>query len=267
MSVLRRLLLVLAATFLPVGAHAQDREFCVDRPGLGTPACTMEPGRFSVELGLGDWTLEKDAAQRTDTVLVGDILLRAGIADHAEVQIGWTSLGFVRSRDRVTGSLDHRSGTGDVTLALRRNLVSPDGSGFSAAVMPVVTLPTGREPVGAGDWGAALVVPVSYDLSDSLSLATTSEFDAAVDEDAHGRHFAFQEIAGLEWQLNPALTASAEYAVQFDRDPAGHAVQHVASLSLAWMADDNLQFDTGANLGLDHDAPDAELYLGVSRRL
>jgi hypothetical protein len=166
----------------------------------------------------------------------------------------------------MTGEVDHRTGTGDVTLALRRNLVHPDGSGFSLAVMPYVSLPVGREPFGDGDWSAGVRVPASYELSDSLSLASTTEFAAAVDEDGDGRHLQFDEAVGATLKLSEKLSATAEYQATFDRDPQGHHVEHLSGLSLAWQPGDDVQLDLGANAGLDRDAPDAEVYFGVSRR-
>lgn len=251
---------------LPTAARAEDRSYCPDRPGIGTPACTMSPGQFSVELGVGDWTLDRDASQREDTFTVGDALLRYGIADHAEVQIGWSMLGFARTRDKVSGAIDHSSGTGDVTLALRRNLANPDGSGFSVAVMPYVTLPTGRQSLGAGDWGAGMLVPMSYELSDTWSLSSTTEVDAAVDGDRNGRHFAIAETVGASAALSDKLSATAEYQILGDHDPEGHSVQHLAGLSLGWQPSDDMQLDLGANAGLDRDAADLEIYFGVSRR-
>src|SRR3954467_11877001 len=57
------------ALLVPAVAHAgdQDRDYCPARPGLGTPACTMAPGQVSVETSLGDWTLDKQRGDRTDT--------------------------------------------------------------------------------------------------------------------------------------------------------------------------------------------------------
>lgn len=262
----RHLIAALCLAAAPSVAQATDRDYCPDRPGISTPACTLSPGTWSVEVGLGDWTLERDPTQRQDVLLLGDTLVRRGIADHAEVQVEWAALGLARTRDRVAGGTQHVTTVGDVTLALRRNLVSPDGSGLSVALMPFVTLPVGREPVGAGDWSAGLRLPLSYEISDSLSLVTTAEIDAAVDEDGHGRHFAFDEVVGAAVKLEDNLTATSEYQITADNDPEGHHVEHLAGLSLDWMANDDLQFDLGANAGLDRDAPDVEVYLGVSRR-
>jgi hypothetical protein len=226
---------LLAALAIGSGARAQEeREFCADRPGIGTPACTMAPGRVQVELGLGDWTREKDAEARTDSVELGEALVRVGVTGSMEAQIGWTAFGHVREKDRITGAVTKDSGVGDVTLAIRQNLRNPDGSGFSVAVMPYVTLPGGGTAIGAGDWGAGLLLPMSFDLGSGLSLEVMGEM--------------------------------VEASVLRDEDPAGHATEALAGLSLTWQPSEAVQIDIGLNAGLNRDSPDSEVYLGISRR-
>jgi len=254
------------ALLMPVAAHAddQDRDYCPARPGLATPACTMAPGKVSVETSLADWTLDKQGGDRTDTILIGDTSVRIGVTDTIEAQVGWTPLGIVR--DRSSGLVDRTARTGDATLGLKANLSHPDGSGLSIALQPFVTLPIGRAPVGAGDWGAGLVVPVTYNLSKAVNLEFTPEVDAAVDQDSRGRHLAYSSVVGVGVALSDAVTLTAEDQVIRDEDPSGSTTQDLASLSLAWMARKNLQFDVGAVAGLDRAAPDIELYAGIARR-
>lgn len=247
-------------------AHADERDYCPARPGLGTPACTMSPGRVSVETGLIDWTREDDAGERTDTVLIGDTLVRLGVSDSVEAQLGWTPYGHVRTRDKSSGQIDRAGRIGDVMLGLKANLAHPDGSGLSIAVQPFVTLPVGRSPVGAGDWGGGVVVPVTYDLSDSINLQATSEADAAVDGDGRGRHLAYSGILGLGISLAGALDLTLELEAVRDDDPAGHTTQALAAASLALMTDRDTQVDIGAVAGLNDAAPAAEIYVGLSRR-
>lgn len=267
--ILSRLLLCsgLLLTLLPIAASAQEkRDFCADRPGLGTPACTVEPGVIVFELGLGDWTHERDSSKRIDTIIAGDALARIGLTEHLEAQIGWTGYGHVRTRDLATGAVDRMSGTGDVTVALRRNLQNPDGSGLSIALMPFATLPVGGRAIGAGDWGAGLLAPVTLELSAGVELELTPEVDAAVDEDGSGRHLAYGSVAGLTFNLSDSLSSAAELSAFRDDDPSGHATRMLAGLSLGWQPSDDLQLDIGANLGLNHDSPDTQFYIGVARR-
>ncbi|MEJ7934491.1 transporter [Sphingobium sp. AN558] len=260
---------IVAAAFaaLPAAAQAQDaRELCADRPGLGTPACTVEPGRLVFELGLGDWTRQKDAASETNMAKTGDALFRVGLTDSLEAQLGWTAYGHVRIRDRSTNAEEKDGGVGDIALALRQNLHNPDGSGFSVAVMPYVTLPAGGAAIGAGDWGAGLLVPVSFDLGHGLSLALTPEVDAAVDGDRSGRHLAYGSVFGLGLDFGNDVSATIETSAMRDDDPDGHSTEALAGLSFAWQPSKDMQFDIGANIGLNAASPDREIYLGVVRR-
>lgn len=247
-------------------ALAEERDFCGDRPGLGNPACTIDPGHLQIELGLADWTLDRQPDTRTDTIVAGDLLARYGLGTSTEARVGWTAYGHVRTRDRATGDITRQSRTGDISFGLKQNLMNPDGSGTSIALIPTVTVPVGREPVGAGDWGASLTMPTDFTLSKMFQLDFTPEVDAAVDDDGDGRHLAYGTVVGLVAKLSEKLGAALEYSAFRDDDPSGHATMELTSLSVTYMTDKDTQLDAGAVAGLDHEAPDAELYFGVSRR-
>lgn len=265
----RLILLSLAALGLSPAAAAQAealRDFCPDRPGLGTPPCTIDAGHVAVELGLADRTVDRSPGARIDTIEAGQLLIRIGLTDRLEAQIGWTAFGHVRERDRITGSVARASGIGDLTVALRQNLVGPDGSGFSAAVMPYATLPVGNAAIGAGDWTAGAILPLSYDLGGGVQLGVTAQVEAAADADRDGRHLAYGGVAGLALPLSDALGVTLEVAANRDDDPSGHSTEWLGGVSAGWMVRDDLQLDAGANVGLDSTAPDLQLYLGVAKR-
>jgi hypothetical protein len=261
-----RALLAILLPCVAIPAFAAEREYCPERPGLGSPACTIAAGRVSVETGFADWQRDDDADQREDTVTLGETLLRVGLTDALEAQLDWTPYAHVRTRDKATGTVERADGVGDVLLGIKANLKNPDGSGLSVAIRPFVTLPVGSGPAGAGDWGAGLIVPVTYDLSDVVNLQFNGEADAAVDSDGDGRHLAFAGTVGLGIAISKAVNGEVEFQAARDDDPEDHATQLLASLSLAWMPADDLQFDVGGVAGVNHNAPDAELYVGLSRR-
>jgi hypothetical protein len=259
---------MLAAALIAAPAMAEDslRDLCAERPGLDTPACTVDSGHLQIEIGAGDWTRDQQADSRTDTLVIGDISARYGVGDRTELRLGWSAYGHVRTRDRGTGAVERDAGTGDVTVGLKQNLASPDGGGFSIALLPYATLPTGAHGVGAGDWGAGLLIPVSYALSDSLTLEATPELDAAVDGDGDGRHAAYGSAAGLGVKLSDKVSASIEGQVIRDRDPGGRSTQVLGGLFVAYQPQDQLQLDLGAQWGLNRATPDLELYFGFSRK-
>jgi hypothetical protein len=249
------------------GAAQADelRDFCPDRPGLGTPACTIDPGHAAIEFGLADWTLDRAGGIRQDSVTSGDTLIRYGLTETLEVQLGWQGFGYLRVRD-ADGSVTHRTGAGDVSVALRKNLHNPDGSGFSAAIMPFVTLPTGDADFGAGDWTAGAILPVSYALSNDVQLAFTGEVDAAADQQGGGHHLAYSSVFGLGAPITQSLNGTVEFAVMRDEERGSRSTQLVTGMSMAWNVKESLQLDAGANVGLNRQTPDLELYFGIAKR-
>lgn len=261
---IRSLLAALALCLFAAPAWAQDRDYCPARPGLGTPACTIAPGRASIETGIVDWQRDDAPGERQDSVVLGDTLVRVGVADNVELQAGWTPWGQVRTRD-ATGAVARAEGVGDALIGLKVNLTNPDGDGLAFAVQPYVTLPTGGRAIGAGDWGGGIVAPLSYDLGDTLNLQFSPEIGAATDGDGRGRHLAYSATVGLGIGLTDALGGTLEFQAARDEDPAGHSAQLLGALSFGWMAADDLQLDLGTTIGLNRDAPDIELYFGISR--
>jgi hypothetical protein len=257
----------MGALLFPAPARAGDdglRDLCPARPGLATPPCIVDRGHALAELGLADWTLDRQAGTRTDTLVTGDLLLRYGLDAQGEIQIGLTSFGTVRTRD--ANGVSHMSGVGDMTLAYKRSLLRPDGGGFSVALQPFVTLPTGGSAIGAGGWTAGLVVPMGVALSDGLSLELTPEIDAALDADGQGRHVALSAVEGLSFSLSSKVSSAVEIEEVHDADPAGHEDHALAGLAFAWQPSSNWQLDMGTVAGLDRNSPDVELYFGISRR-
>jgi len=263
---MRGMILIGLLAASPAMAEDKLRDLCAERPGLDTPACTVDPGHLQVEVGLGDWSLDKQAGSRTDTILLSDISARYGVGESTEIRLGWTAYGHVRTRDGATGAIDRISGTGDVTIGLKQNLSSPSGDGFSMALLPYATLPTGKNGIGAGDWGAGLLIPISFDLTDKLTLEATPELDAAVDGDGKGRHLAYGSAAGLGVKINEKWSMSVEGQLIRDRDPSGHSTQALAGAYVAWQPKGRLQLDGGVQAGLNHNSPDVEVYFGISEK-
>ena len=218
---------------------------------------------MQLETGLS-WSRSEDPGVREDVFLVGDTLVRLGLDARTEVQLGFTAFGHVRTRTAV--AVDEESGIGDVTLALRRNLMSPDGSGTNAAVQAYVTVPTGDDAVGAGDWSAGILLPFGFDLNDRLSLAFTPQASIEPDSDGEGHHASFGGSAGVGITLSDRLGAAVDLAVIQDDDPAGSSTEALLGLSMILGVSDNVQLDAGVNLGLNDDSPDTELYAGIVTR-
>lgn len=254
----------------PAAALAQEagaaRDLCPDRPGLNTPACTVDEGRVQVELSLVDWARESSAGVRTSDLLLGDLLVRVGVSDQAELRIGWGAYGRQTINNRIAGTRTSDSGTGELTLGVKYNLLSPDGSGTSVGILPSVTIPTGSGPLDSGDWSAAVQLPVSFDLGGGVSFGLTPELAAAVDGDGDGRHAAYALTGGFGFSPIDNLAVAVEAQVARDDDPAGASTASIAGIAFGYQTDENSQIDIGSQFGLNSNAADVEIYVGITRR-
>jgi hypothetical protein len=251
---------------LTSGTPAWASDYCPDRPGIDTPPCTIATGHLSVETSLADWSHASDTDSITDTVLLGDLALRFGIGGRAELRVAWTPFGHVRTRDRANGSVSTASGSGDVTLGVKRNILNPSGDHLSIALLPSVSLPTGGEALGAGTWSAHLQLPMSLAAGHGLSLLLTPEIDAAANGDGSGQHLAFGTAGGISFSPVAHLNVALEAAVMQNQDPSGTSTQERAGASAGWMLSNNFQIDFGAEVGLNQAAGDHRLYLGIARQ-
>lgn len=258
---------VLAVVLAGAGTPAwAEKEFCPDRPGKSDPACTVDPGHVQLETSFADWSHERDSGETEDTILFNDALVRIGVGDSTELRLGWTSLGTDRTRDRQSGSVEHRTGTGDVSLGLRQNLRDGGDSGPSFSLEPFVTLPAGRTPIGAGTWGAALEGAAQLPLARDWSLTLNPEIAAAPDEDGDGRHLNYSLVANVSWNVTDAFQLGGEAYVERDRDPEDHATLASLDATAAYRIGENSQVDVGAYAGLNSATPRMQLVLGVAHR-
>ena len=253
-----------AAILAPTVARADDRDFCADRPGRGTPACTLQRGQAMIEVGAIGWDHDADAQSVTDTINLADTLVRVGVTDNTEVQFGLVAASHARSRDRTTGAVQTVTGVGDGDLAVRRGLAGDNGP---AAVEVFATLPIGRQPVGVGDWSAGVLVSFEVSLPADFQLALTPEADAAVNASGNGRHLAFGGVTGLSHPLGTKASFSAEFAGFEDRDPAGAAFDGRVAGSLAYQLNKTLQIDIEADVGVTHAAPKRSFLIGFAWRI
>jgi len=251
-----------ACIAIPVVRPAQADDFCAERPGQTTPPCVMAPGRIMVEIAAADWSGQSDAGSRSDLVLYGAGQVRIGLAGNFEAQVGWTPLGTRRDRDAGSGQVTRTSGQGDVALGFLFGLTGRNGP---VALQGFVTLPTGGQALGAGDWGAGMRLPVALDLGEGVQLGLTPELDAAVNASGEGRHLAYGGAAGISLAAADKWTLSSDLSLFRDEDPSGAQTRSAAGLSVAWQALPDLQLDAGGAAGLNHNTPSLRIYLGLAR--
>ena len=140
--------LSLGCMLLCVGAPvlADDSPPTFDRPGISFPTATLPRGGLAWEQGLPDGRWDKTHGVRS-TTWVADTLLRYGLSETVEVQLGVDSFGGVRVRgDGASGT---QNGGGDGWVSVKWVPASSIDS-FSWGVLATASLPFGEAPLGDG---------------------------------------------------------------------------------------------------------------------
>lgn len=253
-------------------SYAQDvtdssggRDFCADRPGKGTPACTLEPGRFQAEVGFVDYSHFQQGGVEDTGYDYGSLTLRLGLTDSMEGQILWTP--YSVAREKVGGVTFEDTGSGDIGFSLRQAFTPADTTGISVAVQAIVTAPTGSNGISADVWEGAILMPIDIPLSDDWAMELTPEVDIVGDSLGGGHHAAWAGSIGVTRQVSE-VELGAELWASRDDDPAGGTTQASFDLTAAWMPGGlhDVQFDVGVNFGLNSDTPDVEIGAGIAKR-
>jgi hypothetical protein len=261
--------IVLAILGLAGAARAEERDFCPDRPGKGSPPCVLDQGRFQIEVSGVDATLDKSAGVSTRDIAYGGLELRLGLSSTVEGQLTWTPYERVRTKDH--GVVSTVSGAGDLGAALRWSLKNPAGDGLSIAVQPFVVAPTGVSGIGDDAWQGGVIVPVSIPLAGDWSLSLSPELDARPNASGVGRHAGYALAGGVGRAVGP-VNLGAELWVDRDEDPSGHVTQASFDLTAAWTPKalpgslKDVQLDASAYIGLNRRTPDLELVVGLAHR-
>ncbi|MCC4605298.1 transporter [Xanthomonas campestris pv. parthenii] len=241
--VLAGVLLALCMTSGQVAAQAEDPP-AFDRPGIPLAAEVLQPGAFAWEQGLPDASTDRADGQRT-TLYTADTLLRLGLAQHVELQLGsdsynWQHGGGTRVR-----------GGGDSHVGLKVALPSRSQS-FHWAALGTYSVPTGS-PAFSDGYARELGLTASWDLAQQRALALYVNY--ARDDDGHSWTFAPNYTFFSGERFSSYVEAGVETGSEHSR---------VAGAGGAWQLPHAMQLDVSVLRGLTSESPDWQGGIGLS---
>jgi len=259
-----RALLVLAGLWPLAAPNTADAQPLVaDRPDFTEATSTVGLGGFQLELG---YTLGSDTDGRSTTRVhsYGEPLLRVGVlVERLELRVGTsvtTEVVDVSATGVVTSGLEDLYVGAKIALSGQRGVLP------ATAILPQMTLATGTGGFSAGRTLPGFNFLYSWDLNESLSLAGSTQVNAAVgdmDED-------YAEWAqSLSWGIATGQR-SGVYAEWYAFVPAGldaGETRHYVNGGLTWLANDDLQWDFRFGMGLNAAAEDMYVGAGVVMRV
>ena len=246
---------------LLMAAAVAPAPICSDRPAKANAACTVPAGRFQLETGVADWSLTKQAGARDELLILGSSFLKLGLSDSADLEVGFTP--YTQVTDTQPGSRSRVSGFGDVVVRFKRQLTGTSAR-VQVAAIPFVKVPTAAKVIGNGKVEGGLAVPLSFAVVGPVTATLGPEVDVLADADGSGRHIGLVNLVSLSAVVAPRVTLGGEIWGNWNLDPAGTVRRASADAAIAYAASNVLQLDLGANVGLNRQTADIELYAGAS---
>lgn len=236
---------------------------CTDRPTKSNFACTVPKRLFQIEADGFNWLQGSGSGTRTDQLLFTNPTIKYGLSDSSDVQLNWVPFSLVRSRD-AAGRVTTLSGVGDVTLRFKQRLTSADGA-VQLAILPFVKLPTARLGIGNGKVEGGIAVPINISVPGGWTFTLGPQLDVLSDSDGNGRHVGVTGLINIARQFGK-ITLYNEIWTSQSCDPGGRVSRYSYDVAVAWLAQPTLQFDIGANVGLNRNTPGLVAYFGIATR-
>ena len=215
-----------------------------NRPGFSSSPNVVGVGRWQLETGI-TYT-QSDDDTRTTSFLAAEI--RIGVADQLEVFISSLSWSETRSASSET------TGLGDIALGTKVN-VSKAEAKTQMALLFQLSVPIGHESFSSNRWDPSVAFIWAHD--GDLAIAGTVK----VSEFRSGYHLANGLKLPFSW--GDAHSGLVEWEANLPEDGSS---THWLNGGYQWLADDDIQFDLNAGLGLNDRAGDYRLGAGFSIR-
>ena len=257
---------LLAAALLlaaPAAALAEETPICTDRPTKANAVCTVPASSWQLESSAFSWAKIKADGTESKALTLGSSVLKLGLSDRSDLQLGFTP--YVRAESRIGGIKSSASGPGDLTVRYKHRLTA-DNARAQLGLIPFVKLPTADNDVGNGKIEGGLALPISILFRRNVTVLLGPEIDLLADADGDGHHPALVNLVNVSTPVAPGLTLAGELWTMTQFDPAGTTTLASADAALAFAPTNRLQLDAGINLGLNSSTTDFELYAGLSFR-
>jgi len=145
------------------------------------------------------------------------------------------------------------------------NLFGNDGGAAAMALIPYVKIPTAARTLGNNQVEGGLILPISITLPAGFALVVMPEIDLLKNNNDGGKHVNVTGIVNIGYSINKRLTVFGELYSAVGADAHTPPV-YTADAAVAYLLTDSIQLDAGANFGLNRNAPNLQIYTGISQR-
>lgn len=244
---------VVAVSMLASSAFAAD--FSFDRPGAGMGTGITPVGKLAWEQSLPSVSYQEgnvDGVKDKTLTLNGDMLLRTGLADGLELQLGWQ--GPVWQQYKRVGMKKETNGLGDVSIGLKKAIDLKDDR-LSMALLAEAIIATGNDEFTNHDDIYSLTSAVAYEFSDLIGTSITMRYEA------QNSDWAVTAIPTIDYKIAGKLSGYSEFVY---RKAESQDYEYGLGTGLVYALNNRTQLDASIGVDLNGDQKSYNGGLGVS---
>lgn len=248
--------------FRPVPRH-QLRPLRPDRPGTTESPFTVDAGHLQVEVDAFRLINTREDEQHSREWKAGYTVAKLGLSRRTDIQLEVPLYKVQKEREAAEPDWQRQAGFGDLTLRLKHNFLGDDQEGpVAMGVVAYTRLPTGGQ-AGSGAVEGGLIVPVNFELPHRWNLDIQLEADLNYEREIGHHYIRMMPSIALDHEFTDVFSFLVEGVTQWDAEHSGW--RSSVNLAPIFTVTENLQFDLGTHLALNHDT-DREFFVGVTFR-
>ena len=245
------------------------REMSTDRPDKTESAYTVDAGHWQIEADIVSLSYDRHNVAKnhtcTETLNIAPFNLKVGLCNSTDLQLVVPTYTGVRTRDRLAGRTFYDRGFGDMELRLKVNLWGNDGGDTAFALMPYVKFPTASRNLGNNAFEGGIMAPLAVALPAGWGMGLMTQVDVNEDGDGSGHHAEWINSITFSHTICGDLSGYVEFfsLLNSDKDAKWEGT---VDLGLTYGLTEDIQLDTGINIGVTRSADDFNPFLGISWR-
>lgn len=245
------------------------RAYNTDRPSKTDSPFTIDAGAFQIESDVANWTLDESGTKqgnvRVRTWIIGNTNFKLGLTNWMDLQI--FPQFYVDTRTSVPGFGQplEPDGFGDTTVRLKINLLGNDGGKLVVGFVSSLKIPTNTGHTGNQVWEPGFGLPLNYSLPLGLTLFAQTRIDILDQPHSGNMRVQWQNPIGLSRTIVGNLSGYLEF---YDAVSTGAHQPWIGTLDtgLIYQVTPNFSVDVNSFFGLNHSAPDYNVFVGFGHR-
>ncbi len=239
------------------------RDLSTDRPDRTESPFTVDAGHYQVEMDAINFTDDVRGGVGTRSIGIGSLNVKVGLRSNVDLQIV-SELYNIATPVGLAGGRESTSLT-DVTGRLKINLWGNDGGRTAFALMPYVTAPAHAPAGEKGAVTGGIIMPLGIELGYGFGMGLMSELDFVRAESGAGYRVNTLHSVTVSRDIAGIVGAYAEVVAE-TLSEARTKLAPTGDFGITISPTSNLQFDVGANVGMNGNVARYTGFIGVSRR-